>query len=208
MYEKLHNKRLTPEKLVEQVRKVIPYKECKITVNRSLNAFPSFIPVAGLYDADLDEIGRKPIEMEITFHKTRKKLLFNKNDVCPDQWAEFCIDFACILGHEFIHLHQFRRRSFKMNRPYLGTSKDQSKRQQQCYYGDSDELDAYAWTAAANAVIEFKSGKRSIEKTQLYKTYTSIFNKNDPVVLKFVRKGNRYLKKLEKQKNGTKFEQS
>jgi hypothetical protein len=208
LYEKLHNKKLTPEQLAQQVRKVVPYKECKITVNRSLNVLPNYIPVSGLYDAELDEIGRKPIEMEITVHKIKKKLLFNENDVTSDQWAEFCIDFACILGHEFVHLHQFRRRGFRMNRPYLGTSKDQNKREQQCYYGDSDELDAYAWAAAANAVIELKTSKRTIEKTHLYKTYTRIFNKNDPVVLKFVRKGNRYLKKLEKQKHGTRFEQN
>jgi hypothetical protein len=207
LYERVYNQRLTGDEFLKKIKAAVPFRECKITLVQSLNLLPNQLPVAGLYDAELDEAGHKPIEMEISIHKIRKHLLFNENDIGPEQWAEFCIDFACILGHEFIHMHQFRRRDFKMNRPYAASSLNAAKREQQCYYGDSDELDAYAWSAAANAVIEIKDSARRIERTNLYKTYTRVFDKNDPVVLKFVRKGNRYLKKLEKQKNGTKFKQ-
>lgn len=208
VYEAQYNKRLTCDQFLTAVKKAVPYRECKITLNRSLNVLPSHMPVAGLYDAELDERGRRPIEMEITLHKIRRGILFNKNDITLEQWAEFCVDFACILGHEFVHMHQFRRRGFKMNRPYVSTVGNQNKREQQCYYGDSDELDAYAWAAAANAVIEMTESQRRIERTNLYRTYVRTFDRNDPLVLKFVRKANRYLKKLEKQKNGTKFKQN
>ena len=207
VYEAQYNKRLTCNQFLAAVKKAVPYRECKITLNRSLNVLPSHMPVAGLYDLELAERGRRPIEMEITVHKIRKDFVFNQNDITLNQWAEFCIDFSCILGHEFVHMHQFRRRGFKMNRPYVSTSTNINKHEQQCYYGDSDELDAYAWSAAANAVIEMSEKKKCIEKTHLYKTYVNVFDKKDPLVLKFVRKGNRYLKKLEKQKNGTKFKQ-
>lgn len=205
MYEKLYNKKLTCNQFVTKIRKAVPFSECQIILTKTLTVMPNDIPVAGLYDADLDSEGHRPIQMEIAVHKIRENFVFNDNDISLDKWATFCIDFAVILGHEYVHMHQFRRRSFKMNRPYVSTNKNQNIRDQQCYFGDSDELDAYAWSAAANAIIERRANKKNIESTELYRTYKKVFNKNDPLVLKFVRKGNRYLKKLEKQKNVTKF---
>ena len=69
LYATLYNKRLTYDQLLKEIKKAVPYRECKITLNRSLNVLPTHIPVAGVYDAELDEVGRKPIEMEITVHK-------------------------------------------------------------------------------------------------------------------------------------------
>lgn len=205
MYEKLHNKKLTCNQFIRKIRNAVPFTDCEIVLTKTLTVLPTEIPVAGLYDGDLDYEGHKPIQMEIAVHKIRENFIFNENDIGIDKWATFCIDFAVILGHEYIHMHQFRRRSFRMNRPYISTSKNQNIRDQQCYFGDSDELDAYAWAAAANAIIENRSNRKNIESTNLYKTYARIFDKTDPLVQKFVRKGNSYLKKLEKQKNVTKF---
>ena len=85
IYEQVYNKRLTSDQLLQQIKAAVPFRECKITVSRGLNLLPNQIPVAGLYDAELDEAGRKPIEMEISIHKIRKHLLFNENDIGPDQ---------------------------------------------------------------------------------------------------------------------------
>lgn len=208
LYNKLHGQTLTPKQLLRRIRKQVPYSECNIVLNQGLNLLPDQIWVAGLYDAELDADGSVPIEIEIAVHKIRKDFYFDETDVSLNTWAEFCLDFAAVLGHEFVHLHQFRRRQFKMCRPYISEHANPQKREQQIYYGDPDEIDAYAWTAAANAIIETRPRKQTIESTQLYKVYTRLFDKQDPVVVKFVSKANSYLKKLEKQKNDTTSKQN
>jgi hypothetical protein len=203
-YDKLRNKQLTDRQFLYFLKKAVPYTECNIRINRTLNVYPSsIIEIAGLYDAELDSESENPIDIEVSIHKMWEAVIFDEKHISLDRWAEFCIDFATILGHEFIHMNQFRRRNFNMNRPYVSKHKNKSKRDLQNYLGDSDEVDAYAWTAAANAVVELKPYKRKITSTRIYKMYVNAFDKDDPVVLKLVRKANTYFKKLEKQKNET-----
>ena len=209
IYDPMVDKVVDHNTIIRKIRYAIPYKDCTIVSNKTLTVISNNFEIAGLYDPEKDADGEPPIEIEIGFPKRKDFYYFNESDFSRNHWSEFCINFSLILGHEYMHLNQFRRRNFNWCRVYKGTSLRPNIREQQEYYGDSDEIDAYAFTAAANlitdSVLNPKSKKNTIEHATLYKTYVSLFDKTDPVVLKFVRLTNRYLKKLEQQYHDTVF---
>jgi hypothetical protein len=209
IYDKLENKEVNHIQIVRQIKKAVPWAECKIKGIKTLSVTSNQFAVAGLYDPEADEFGDPCIEIEIGFPARKSFFIFSESDLSRDHWSELCIDFSQILGHEYMHMNQFRRRNFQWTRPYRSISKNCTLREKQEYYGDNDEIDAYAFTAAAEILINLIV-KRSpkyclVENSNLYKTYTRIFDKTDPVVLKFVKLTKRYVKKLERQYHDTTF---
>lgn len=209
IYDPMVDKVVDHNTIVRKVRHAIPYKDCKILSNKTLTVVSNNFEIAGLYDPEKDADGEVCIEIEIGFPKRKDFYYFNQSDLSRNHWSDFCINFSLILGHEYMHLNQFRRRNYNWCRSYKAITLNPNIKEQQEYYGDSDEIDAYAFTAAANlitdSILNPKSKKNTIEHSRLYKTYVSLFDKNDPVVLKFVRLTNRYLKKLEQQYHDTVF---
>jgi hypothetical protein len=203
IYDSLENKVVTHKDIIRKIKKTVPFTECKIIGNSSLSLATNSFIVAGLYDCELDEEGKPPIEVEIIFPKRKETFLFTQDDVSKEHWGEFCIDFANILGHEFVHLNQFRRRNFNWSRPYKSINTKPGIKEQQEYYGNSYEIDAYAFMAAAEMAMVslFNPNQKTtnLQKTDVYKTYTRWFDKKDPVVLKLELLSNRYYKRLKKQ---------
>jgi len=203
IYDSLENKVVTHNDIVRKIKKTVPFTECKIIGNSSLSLATNGFIVAGLYDCELDEDGKPPIEVEIIFPKRKETFSFTQDDVSKEHWGEFCVDFVNILGHEFVHLNQFRRRDFNWSRPYKSLSTKPHIKEQQEYYGNSDEIDAYAFMAAAelvmNSIFNPNRKKPDLEKTDVYKTYTRWFDKKDPVVVKLAALSDRYYKRLKKQ---------
>lgn len=203
VYDSLENKVVTHKDIIRKIKKTVPFTECKIIGNSSLSLATNGFIVSGLYDCELDEEGKPPIEVEIIFPKRKETFTFNQGDVSKEHWGEFCVDFVNILGHEFVHLNQFRRRNFGWSRPYKSNSTKPNIKEQQEYYGNSDEIDAYAFMAAAEmamaSVFNPNQKTTNLKKTNVYKTYNRWFDKKDPVVLKLESLSNRYYKRLKKQ---------
>jgi hypothetical protein len=196
--------------IVKQIRSQIPFTECKVVGLRTLGVATNTLSVSGVYDPEADEYGKKPITIEIAFPKSKETFSFTEDDMSRSHWSELCIDFANILGHEYMHLNQFRRRQFRWCKQYRSDLTCPKKKEIQEYYGDPDEIDAYAFIAAAELAIACFSNTNhrptKIERTRLYKTYIKFFDKNDPVIVKFVKLTGRYYKKLERQYHDTTFE--
>lgn len=208
IYDRNVGKTVDAKYITRQVRQAIPFSECTITSIQTLSIANNQFEVAGMYDSEADEYGEKCITVEIAFPAIKPEFVFCESDLSRDHWSQFCIDFALIVGHEYMHLNQFRRRDFKWSREYKSKHPAPKVREVQRYYGDADEIDAYAFTAAAEMAINFipENKKPIIETTPLYQTYTKYFDKQDPVVLKFVKLTERYFKRLERQYHATKFE--
>jgi hypothetical protein len=209
VYDRLEGRIVNSAYLLKQIRRAVPFEEVKIIGNKTLSVTTNRFNVSGAYMPEMDEEGMQPIEVEIAMPKGKSFYYFDEADLSRNHWSELCIDLAGLLGHEFVHLQQFRRRNFNWCRAYKSNHKVITIKEAQEYYGDSDEIDAYAFTAAAELAIEtftpIKTKKPKLENLRLYKTYTKFFNKRDPVVEKFVRLTNRYYKKLEQQYHATTF---
>ena len=207
VYERAEGQVIDSKSLMRRIRSAVPYTEVKILSNKTLSVTSNRFNVSGAYIPERDEMGLAPIEVEISLPKGKDFYYFDDSDLSRAHWSELCVDIAGLLGHEFVHLQQFRRRNFNWCRAYKSRHKLLNIREAQEYYGDSDEIDAYAYTAAAELAIETltQSKKPKIENLRLYKTYTKVFDRRDPVVEKFVRLTARYYKKLERQYHDTTF---
>lgn len=206
VYDKLSNRTVESKQIFRNIKKAIPFEECIFCSVETLSLPSGKFNVSGLYDPDQDEQGRPPITIEIAFPKN-VKFTFNESDLRRDHWAELCIDLASTLGHEFVHLQQFRNRNYSWTRPYKSSNGNLKLKEAEEYYGDSDEIGAYAFMAAAELILNRYSGSiLQIEDTNVYKTYTNFFNESDPVIVKLSKLINLYNKRLEKQYYATNFE--
>lgn len=207
VYDRAEGQVIDSDSLIRRIRRAVPYKEVKITANRTMSVTTNCFNVSGGYFPGLDEEGHRPIEVEIALPKGKDFYYFGDSDMSRMHWSELCIDLASLLGHEFVHLQQFRRRNFNWCRAYKSNHAVLKIREAQEYYGDSDEIDAYAFTAAAELAIDTltQTKKPKLENLRLYKTYIKVFDQRDPVVEKFVKRTAHYYKKLERQYHATTF---
>lgn len=208
IYDQLYGQSVNHYTILRKLKRKIPFKECKIFAIETMSLPPGKFTVSGLYDPDQDEQGKPSVIIEIAFPK---KLFFTFDDenLRREHWAELCIDLASILGHEFMHMNQFRQRNFSWPRMFKSTDANPSLKEIQEYYGDPDEIGAYAFMAATEFCLnKFSDSEQKfcVENTHLYKTYNNVFNKHHPVVIKFVKLTTQYAKKLEKQYHATTFQ--
>ena len=206
VYDKLLNQTVESKKIFKSIKKAVPYDECVFCSVETLSLPSGKFNVSGLYDPDQDEQGKPPITIEIAFPR-KTNFTFNESDLRRDHWAELCIDLASTLGHEFVHLHQFRNRNYRWTRQYKSHNDNLNLKEAEEYYGDSDEIGAYAFMAAAELILNRSSGSMStIEDTNVFKTYTKFFSETDPVIAKLSKLIKLYNKRLEKQYYATTFQ--
>ena len=104
-------------------------------------------------------------------------------------------------------MHQFRNRNYRWTRQYKSHNDNLNLKEAEEYYGDSDEIGAYAFMAAAELILNRSSGSMStIEDTNVFKTYTKFFSETDPVIAKLSKLIKLYNKRLEKQYYATTFQ--
>lgn len=207
LYDDMCNREVSKTVIMKKIKSAVPFKECIIFSVETMSLPPGKFNVSGLYDPDQDEQGKPPITIEIAFPK-KHKFKFDEFHLRREHWAELCIDLASTLGHEFIHLNQFRKRNFEWTRVFKSRNANLKIREMQEYYGDKDELEAYAFMAAVELILDKIFENNQVigpESTSVYKMYTVAFDCHDPVVKKLTKLINSYTKKLEKQYNETNF---
>ena len=151
LYDRNAGKVVDAKFITRQIRRQIPFYECRIVGIRTLSVASNTLTVSGLYDPEADEFGQRSITVEIGYPASKDTFSFTDDDMSRKHWSELCIDFMNILGHEFMHLNQFRRRDFKWCREYRSFNRCPQTREIEEYYGDPDEIDAYAFTAAGTS---------------------------------------------------------
>lgn len=202
LYDRLEHQELTGRQIIQRIQKTIPFNECKIVGIPSISVDKLNFNVTGCYNPEDDLEGRVPIELEILYAKERNYYEFNDRDLSRDRWYNLVFDIITILGHEFVHLNQSRRRHFKPGKEYTSRHKNPYVKDSQEYLGIPDEVDAYAFTAAAQMAY-LLPGKVEFHKTPVYEWYKGVFKKNDPVMIKLEKSAKRYYNKLQRQYNET-----
>jgi len=190
LYNRLHA--FTPKFVGEKtsgqimywVRKMLsPYN---VKVNRIIdktNTCYSALTVGGFYDPSL-EFGDKDIEMYLMFRQEHDKISMGDIDV-----HVMINELFKTLVHEKRHRYQFRQRGNAYGPVYRLPKwvDDEVLANELKYYGDPDEIDAYA----QEAVIEIRLGGYSHTQQK----YKELFDNNDKVVY------NRFLKRFYKYNN-------
>ena len=191
LYDKLHSYSYrfygekTPNQVIYWTRRMLA--EHKVRVRKYIdttNTSYSILCVGGYYDPTIDD--DKDIEMFISFNENERDVPFK----LEERTVKVFIDEVFkTLVHEKRHRYQFRQRGNNFGRQYRSNVKDKTLKVQLEYYGDGDEIDAYA----QEAVIELRLHGKSHSKEM----YQTLFAKTDPVVYNsFLKKFYKYNQKV------------
>lgn len=200
LYQSWQGKSLTPASVVKGINKVLPYTECSVSVQK-VSGVRGF-KLEGSYSPELDSRGFKSIKINILINARRKKLHFNKKDITDVCWFNIVSDLASILGHEYVHLNQHRRRNWRRCKNYICYDNSEISIIKK-YLGKPDEVDAYAFTVATEMALDLAENYTSVEKTPTYELYKMVFGAQDKTTLRLSKLSNKYFNRLEKQYNET-----
>lgn len=205
IYDRSQGQTLTARQIASRIRRAVPFRECRLRAVSILGVSDNYFEVSGMYDPELDEVGDPPILMEVVFPAKSKTFTFDEDDLSRHHWLTLSLDFASILGHEYVHLNQSRARNFRVSRDYRSDHTHTRVRALQEYYGDPDEIDAYAFTAAAQLANHLitDSQVREFQDTGVYSVYSRVFDENSKVMLKLQLLTDKYYKRLERQYHAT-----
>ena len=161
---------------IRQMLKPHGVKVCKF-IDKSNTALSSYT-IGGFYDPSVER-GECDIEMFVVFNESEKNDTFFFDSV----GLELLINelFTCLV-HEKRHRYQFKKRGNAYGPQYRTNVHDAELKVDLEYYGDPDEIDAYA----QEAVIEERLYKRPATITDKYR---DLFSSYDPKVY------HRFLKK-------------
>jgi hypothetical protein len=190
-YKSLHKRmhlfapKFVGEKTMGQVmywaRKI--FKNENAQINRLIdrdNIALSAYTVGGFFH-QMKQYGESDIELYIVFNENDKNMLF---PICQNGAKLIIDELFKTYVHEKRHRYQFRKRGKASARRYKCPISDLKLKEEMEYYGDSDELDAYA----QEAVIEM----RTMGYSNAMEKYKELFDKHDKKVY------NRFLKKYYK----------
>ena len=119
-----------------------------------------FIYVGGTYYSELDaNFNNKFIEVVLSYHPLDKFIKLTEY-----RWSRICSVFADTVLHEVIHMRQYRSRNFKAIPGYESTAYYHKQRVTQEYYGDRDEMGAFAFNIACEMVDRFGPNYAAVQK--------------------------------------------
>jgi hypothetical protein len=97
-----------------------------------------------------DRKGKTSIEVNFSYNPNDAKLKINEY-----RFTRLAVRFADVMLHEIIHMRQFRARNYKAIPGYQSTAEYAKDRKEQEYYGDRDEMGAFAFNIACEMVDRF-----------------------------------------------------
>ena len=144
-------KSLTPSQITkiisQNLKALLPIKVVK---HIGIDNKCGYVYMGGMYYSDFDCSGKKSIELNLHFHKDDKTL-----KITQYRFQKMSMRFADIMLHEMIHMRQFRARNFKPIPGYQSTVENTKNRQEQTYFGDRDEMGAFAFNIACELIDWF-----------------------------------------------------
>jgi hypothetical protein len=201
LYDVNIGRKFTPAQITKLIAQNVPYRDVIFSTNLTVNSNIDTITVSGLYDYGEDQWGNTPIEIELAFFKRKRHFVIGAS-MSQKKWNRLCFDVASVLGHEYVHLHQYRDRDYRPGRGFRSRENDESLKQTQEYLGHTDEVDAYGFTVAAEMAMSLRSNKTvDLHKTVMYNNYCDAFGSNHSIITKLKNKSLKYYSILEGQYN-------
>jgi len=152
-------KSLTPEKIQKLISKhVKAWLPVKVVSHTKTFNKPGYIYMGGMYHSDYDAKYKTCIELNLHYHPEDDRL-----KITDYRFKRMAIRFADIMLHEMIHMRQFRARSFKPIPGYKSTAEFANIAKEQEYYGDRDEMGAFAFNIACEMIDRFDYNPTAIK---------------------------------------------
>jgi hypothetical protein len=185
--QELDGQTLLPKLFMNYIRTVFNHcPDIKFRMHRSIRVDVDNAIVSGYYDSDADIAGSPSVEIVISLNPEQAYI---KSD--NFNWDIFGFDLAECICHELIHKQQFRQGGIFDE--YISEKEDHNQKTEQEYLGSEREIDAYAFSIAA----EYITFNRPITECTMYRVYQYTFDEDDSVMLKLQEYIVKYLTYLE-----------
>ena len=134
--------------LATHIKRNLPIK---VKLDRDSKNDKGYIYVGGAYYSGIDkEQDYRHIEIIFSYNPEQRRLKLSRH-----RWVRTCLLFADTVLHEVIHCRQYRSRNFKTIPGYQSTAYYARDRKEQNYYGDTDEIGAFAFNIACELIDRF-----------------------------------------------------
>jgi hypothetical protein len=195
---KIVGKRLSVEKLHQLMSKHIKaHLPIKVKFDRDPKNDKGFVYVGGTYYSQLDQNNlNRYIEIIFSYNPDQQYFTLSRH-----RWTRLCILFADTMLHEIVHCRQYRSRKFKAIPGYESTAHYARARKEEEYYGDTDEIGAFAFNIACELYDKFGNNYgeaatyldtnqyRRHKRTSFYKYMVTFgHNHNHPIIKRIKRK--------------------
>lgn len=182
--------RFAPSEVTALVRSCIRDKNVRVNTKRSNRVDLEQVVPGGAYDSGDDTDGVACIHLDLHYHPDQQHLFLK--DV---YWDRVSFEICEVIGHEYVHRDQSRRRV--RNNAYSGIlSEDTATKQEQQYYGESHEVEAYGYSIAAELICYYNGNRDCAVLTQNYQLYNRLFAADQSVIIKLDQFISKYLDKL------------
>ena len=204
----LVGERITPRSFVKRLSKHLNKHQHPVRVKLYTGARGALDPdewtIGAEYDPGLDEQKKKQFIIDFILNHPKTVPI----EITADMADKMAIDLVETLIHEYEHQRQFRSRRYRYHRnTYKSDHRDPTKKADQEYLGDPDEIDAYAQNIAARQyLMKYKlniTSSKEINSPDL-KQYYKAFGKDHEItklLLKKIRENVRYFKENDNGKN-------
>lgn len=164
------------------------------------------IYISALFDPDLDEENEPSIEIVLMFNSSDKKVTMS-----PSAVDHFVDSIVKAVAHEEIHRAQYRKRDYIDGRAYT-----KGKTQDQKYYGNTDEIEAFAHNIATELLqytrYDFRKARNLLKNYSRasnlklpngnlmspdFHNYVKFFGVNDAVVKRLIKRVAHFIDVLE-----------
>lgn len=152
-YPEIVDKKLTPSALQRILSKRIKiFLPVRVVKKYDASVLDGWVYVGGCYYSDWDKKRKTCIEVNFSYNPLNEHVVLNVR-----RFKRLCRIFADVILHEIIHMRQYRRRKFKIIPDYESNAEMDELRQEQSYYGCTDEIDAYSFNIACELLDKFKN---------------------------------------------------
>lgn len=151
LHQRVVGKRLTPDQIHRLISKHIKLLlPVKIKKHIDAKILEKHIYMGGVYHSGPDSKGKPAIEVNFSYHPFDEYL-----KLTDYRWKRMSLRFADVMLHEIVHMRQFRARNFKNIPGYQSVAESAKYRKNQEYYGDRDEMGAFAFNIACEMLDRF-----------------------------------------------------
>lgn len=186
--------------MTRHLKKWMPVRASK---SRESMVAKTFAYVGGCYYTQYDKDRLKSIEISFAYNPTDHTLCVTKR-----RFKRLCWRIADVILHEVIHMRQARKRKFKNIPGFSSTAQSTKLREQQEYFGDPDEIDAYAFNMACELqdrfgkdmtrIVDYLNQEQKGRRRRVYDTWCSYlktfnYDQNHRVVKKIKKRSIYYL---------------
>ena len=187
--------RFVPSEITALVRNCVRDTNVRVATRRSNKVDLGQVVPGGAYDSEDDAEDLACIHLDLLYHPDQQHLQLK--DV---HWDRVSFEICEVIGHEYVHRDQNRRRV--RNHAYTGTlAEDASLRQDQQYYGESHEVEAYGYSIAAEIMCYYNGDADCAVLSETYQMYNRLFAADQSVIIKLNQFISKYLDKLKAVQN-------